>query len=248
MTTKTLARRPLSQDEHTALLWAALVISGDYPEAMIKRAIRTLEVAAETFLSHRTKRTIVALDGLGTYRTDDPQHERVVRAEIDLQAVVTVGNRITLIESESWAAPVRVLRLANLENVPLAIAGKVRNESVRAHLRKVTDTSPRGYHWEPKLETEPLNDESLRTGLRKVNGRWEATNMSDEGAPALTDWFDEHERRLQHAEHPTLRAVHKALTSGNPPQGWAQLASRVGHTEQWIRKLIKREFGARVDA
>jgi len=48
-------------------------------------------------------------------------------------------------------------------------------------------------------------------------------------------------RLLQNAEHPTLRKVRGVLKSAEPPKNWAELASRVGQTEPWIRMLIKRE-------
>ncbi len=64
------------------------------------------------------------------------------------------------------------------------------------------------------------------------------------------EWLHDREllALLQNARHPALRKAYAALTSANPPHDWPELASRVGQTEQWIRKLIKREFSARVGA
>lgn len=234
-------RRPRSGDVYDAVLAAHIIANRDlYSPAWVESALRWWDEAI--WLSEHTKQTIVLRHDSGGETT----HKQIIYAEIVEPLLRGLKARTDFIESPSWAAPVMVLRLECSPHtghvlLPLAVAHKVIDESVRAHLRKVTDTSPRGYHWEPRLPTEPL-DESLGTGLRKINGRWEATNMPDEGAPALTDWFDEHEFLLKRARHRTLRAVYKALTSENPPKNWAQLASRVGQTEQWIRELAKREF------
>jgi hypothetical protein len=42
--------------------------------------------------------------------------------------------------------------------------------------------------------------------------------------------------------------VHRALTSGTPPKTWDELASRVEFTEQYLRRLAKKEIGEQLDA
>jgi len=63
------------------------------------------------------------------------------------------------------------------------------------------------------------------------------------------DWLHSRELLdlLRKAEHPTLRAMYK-VQRDDPVDSLAEMASRVGQTEPWIRTLIKRERAKQLNA
>jgi hypothetical protein len=210
-------RRQSTGDEHAGLLAAEIIVQfrHRFPASFVEEARHTLAVAAETFLSRRAGAAIFARADSGGETT----FKDIVRSEIDLQLLAVLEQRTTMLPSESWGS----VAMVRLDNLPLGIAGKVIDESVRSHLRKVKDPSvKRGYRWEPRMPTVPL----------------EENMMAD---PDDLDWREELLTRLKNARHPALRAAHKALRSANPPQTWGELASRVQFTEQYLRRLAQRE-------
>jgi hypothetical protein len=231
MKTRTRARRPTprprqqpSGDEHSGLLAAEIIFHFRhmFPATWVEEARNTLAVAAETFLSRRAA-AIFARHNTARETT----FKDIVRSEIDLQLLAVLELRTTMLPSEYWSS----VPMVRLDNLPLAVAGKVIDESVRSQLRKVKDPSvKRGYRWEPRLPTEPLDEKKK-----------EHTKMADNSHDDL-DWREKLLARLKNARHPALRAAYKALRSANPPQTWGELASRVQFTEQYLRRLAKREI------
>jgi len=103
-------------------------------------------------------------------------------------------------------------------------------DSLRAGLRKVKDASvKRGYRWEPRLQTESFDEQNEETLMSfDRDGEWVRSRECLE--------------MLRKARHPTLRAMY-AVQRNDPVGSWAEMATRVHQTEQWLRKLAEREFG-----
>jgi len=222
-------------ERETLNIVATLVLNaprGFYSETVIEQAREILGLDVERTLSSNTKRVLVARDGGDTLPPYDPAREQIVLAEGDLQMIETIRKRTKIIDTH--AGPVPMVRL---DGLPLKIASQVIDQSVRSHLRKVKDPSvKRGYRWEPRLSTEPFDEENE-----------EHMAIPDNTMNHDLDELYEDLALLKEAEHPALRAMHRECTSDEPPKNWAELAARVHYTEPWLRKLIARERAKRLN-
>jgi len=127
-----------------------------YPPAEVEAALRWLDKAVS--LSFGKKKMLVIREGRGTLRPDDPERKQIMTAEIYVYAFDTITERTRTIEAAAGRVPVLRFDLSPHDGqvlLPLKIWSAV-IKTLRAHLSKETDMSPRGYHWEPRLETEPL--------------------------------------------------------------------------------------------